>query len=46
MLEIVEDPEMELFLRNCYKNNKAKGLEFLETMLDGLTNNNYSFIHI
>ena len=44
MLELVEDPEMVLFLKNFYKENKSKGLDFLQLMLDGLTNENYSFI--
>ena len=44
MIEIIETPETQLLMRNIYKENKQKGVSFLEKMLDGLSSNNYSFI--
>ena len=44
MLELVEDSDIQLYLTKFYKENKSRGLKFLECMLDGLTTNSYEFI--
>ena len=41
MIEIIETPETQLLMRKIYKENKQKGVSFLEKMLDGLSSNNY-----
>ena len=44
MISTIEDAEMQLFIRDFYELNKQKDLDFLTTMLTGLTNNDISFI--
>ena len=44
MIELVEDPLVQLNLKSFYDENKTKGVEFLENMLHGLTSNDYTFL--
>ena len=44
MLQIIEDSQLQVKMREIYKMNKHKGLMFLENMLDGLSSKNYTFI--
>ena len=44
MIEIIEDAEIQLYMKSVYKDNKSKGREFLEQMLDCLSSANYSFL--
>ena len=44
MLQIIEDPQLQVKMREIYKMNKHQGLMFLENMLDGLSSKNYTFI--
>ena len=44
MIELVEDPLVQLNLKSFYDENKTKGVEFLENMLHGLTSDDYTFL--
>ena len=44
MLELIQESETQLLFRKVYSENKTKGEKYLQLMLDGLTNNDYSFI--
>ena len=41
MIEIIEDAETQLFMKSVYKENKHKGAEFLERMLEALSSGIY-----
>ena len=43
MIEIIDDAEIQIQMRSMLKENQAKGKDFLEKMLDGLTSKNYGF---
>ena len=34
MIEIIEDAEIQLYMKSVYKENKNNGKEFLEKMLE------------
>ena len=44
MIELVEDPLVQLNLKSFCGENKTKGVEFLENMLHGLTSDDYTFL--
>ena len=41
MIEIIEDAETQLFMKSVYKENKNKGAEFLERMIEALSSGIY-----
>ena len=45
MIEIIEDAEIQLYMKSVYKENKNNGKEFLEKMLECLSSANYAFIN-
>ena len=44
MIETLADSESQVLLTKIYKERKKEGLEFLQSMMDGIVNDDYSFI--
>ena len=44
MIETLADSELQVLLTKIYKERKKEGLEFLQRMMDGIVNEDYSFI--
>ena len=44
MIELIQEANVQIHMRNFYSENKNRGIEFLEEMLFGLTSKSYTFL--